>query len=116
MATELDRMEEVAKNWQIDALEKRLLGQERFNEQIDSKLNTILMNQATPKQLEEMRTSMQRTFDDRIKAVEQTHNADIRELNLKYGPTTRTLNKMQATIVTAIIAQLVYVLFNVLGS
>lgn len=104
-----DKQELPAKVWQVDAVEKRLAQQERFNERIESKLDNVLQNLITSKQFEDRITSLTKTFEDKLITIDK-------EINLKYGPLSDSFKWVSRLIIAtslAVIGQLIVIVVNI---
>jgi hypothetical protein len=110
-----DKAEEGAKVWQVDSVKERQVAQERVIERLDARISDYAKNQVTTPQLEERLRSVTSSFEDKLSAKGQKHDADIREINLKYGPLADNYKWITRGVLMLIIAQLIALAFNFFG-
>lgn len=107
--------EEAVKNWQLESVKERQTAQERNIERLDIRLTEATKIQVTTVQLEERMRSITATIEDKLNAKSQRHDADIREVHLKYGPLADNYKWITRGIVGLVLAQLVALIFNLSG-
>lgn len=108
--------EDTAKVWQVQAIEKRQDTQDKVLERIDLRISDYTKNQVTYTQFEERLKSVQSSFEEKLRARQQSHDADIREINLKYGPLAENYKWITRGVVMLILAQVIALIFNLLGT
>jgi hypothetical protein len=108
--------ENTAKVWQVQAIEKRQDSQDKVLERLDLRISDYTKNQVTYTQFEERLKSIQSSYEDKLKAKQQSHDADIREVNLKYGPLAENYKWITRGVIMLILAQVVALVFNLLGT
>lgn len=110
-----DKSEGGAKVWQVEAVKERQVAQDRMLERMDTRIGDYAKNQVTVPQLEERLRSMASSFEDKLSAKTQKHDADIREVNLKYGPLADNYKWITRGVLMLIVAQLIALAFNFMG-
>ncbi len=108
--------EENAKVWQVESVKERQVAQERVIERLDARISDYSKNQVTAQQLEERMRSVTNSVEEKISAQRQHHDADIREVNLRYGPLADNYKWITRGVLMLIVAQLIALGFNFLGS
>lgn len=107
--------ESEAKVWQVEALKSRADTQDKLLDRIETRVSEVAKDQVTNQQLEERLRSISNSYEDKLGAKSLKHDADIREINLKYGPLADNYKWVTRLIVGLVIAQLIALGFNLLG-
>ncbi len=108
--------EDPAKVWQIDSVKEHQVAQDRLIDRLDSKVSDYAKDQVTTLQLEERIRSLNGSYEDKLLARTQRHDADIREINLRYGPIADNYKWITRLMIALVLSQIVAFGFNVLGS
>lgn len=108
--------EEIAKNWQVEAVKERQVAQERIIERLDTRISDYAKDQVTTPQLEERMRSLANSYEEKMAAYKQHHEADIREVHLKYGPLADNYKWITRGLLMLILAQVVALFFNFTGT
>lgn len=108
--------ENMAKVWQVQAVEKRQDNQDKVLERLDLRISDYTKNQVTYTQFEERLKSVQSAFEDKLKAKQQSHDADIREVHLKYAPLADNYRWITRGVIMLILGQIVFLIFNLLST
>ncbi len=108
--------EETAKIWQVQSVEKHQDAQDKIIERLDLRISDYAQKQIPSAQLEDRLKSIVSSLEDKVTAAKQQHDADIREVNLKYGPLADNYKWITRGVIMLIFAQIIALAFNLWGT